>query len=368
MQEDLSDIIIEKIRQEGSIPFREFMEMALYHPGMGYYNTERIKIAPEGDYFTSPVYTSVFGVLIGKQIEEMWRLMDETPFTIVEYGAGTGALCNDLLEHLKSNTRLFKDLRYCIIEKSPAMREREKEQIRAVEKISWHDSITEIPMDAGCVLTNEVLDNFSVDKVVMQDRLMKVCVDHRNGFSEVLEPASDELVEYLDLLGVKLPKGFCTEINLQATRWITEVAAALKKGFVITIDYGHPSAELYSDAWRAGTLKCYSKHSVHDNAYANIGEQDITAHVNFSALNTWGMQSGLSCCGFTDQVHFMHALGIVQHLREVEQRIRCRKDEKDQRLLQTFLLDMGSKFKVMIQQKAAEPALLTGMTFRRKIT
>src|SRR3954463_6567751 len=123
----LSQIIAEKIRSNGPISFHDFMEMSLYYPALGYYTCEGDKIGMNGDYFTSVNVTPVFGALIGRQIEEMWEILDKTPFAIVEYGAGTGFLCHDILEYLKtSNAQLYNELRYCIIEKSEVMREKEK--------------------------------------------------------------------------------------------------------------------------------------------------------------------------------------------------------------------------------------------------
>jgi SAM-dependent MidA family methyltransferase len=364
----LREIIVERIRQENGISFREYMEMALYYPGLGYYTSSGDKIGITGDYYTSPALTGLFGQLIGKQLEEMWRLLGETDFTVVEYGAGTGILCRDILAYLKKNEKLYRGLRYCIIEKSPAMREKEFASLGPHEKVSWHDSIQDIRLESGCVLTNEVLDNFSVHKVLMRDRLMEVHVVKPAGrFEEVVHPAPDELNEYLDKLDVKLPKGFCTEINLEAVQWLGEVAGALKKGFVMTIDYGYPSHELYCENHSSGTLKCYSKHMVNDDPYYNLGEQDITAHVNFSALSRWGEAYGLSICGYTDQSHFMHALGFADYLRKLEKEKRPELKEKGAALLHTFLLDMGSKFKVLIQQKGLPDSQLSGLLFSRKV-
>jgi SAM-dependent MidA family methyltransferase len=156
------------------------------------------------------------------------------------------------------------------------------------EKVSWHDSIRDIPGFSGCILSNELLDNFSVHQAVMEDELMEVFVDYKNGFVEMLQPAKKELSDYLAELNVVLPKGFRTEINLEATEWIREIATFLEEGYVITIDYGNASSELYSKSKRCGTLLCYHNHSINDSAYTDIGEQDITSHVNFSALCHWG--------------------------------------------------------------------------------
>src|SRR5688572_14846279 len=163
----LSEIIIQKIKNEGPVSFHDFMEMALYYPELGYYMSAQNKIGTNGDYYTSSNLTPVFGAMIGRQIEEMWSLLEEKAFTVVEYGAGTGFLCHDILDHLKNNEKSYNQLTYCIIEKSPVMREKEKAHLN--EKVIWYNSIRDIPEINGCILSNELLDNFSVHQVVMED-------------------------------------------------------------------------------------------------------------------------------------------------------------------------------------------------------
>jgi SAM-dependent MidA family methyltransferase len=357
----LSEIIIQRIQKEGPISFHDFMEMSLYYPELGYYTSTKDKIGEKGDFYTSSNLTAAFGAMIGRQLEEMWNLLEQKPFTIVEYGAGTGSLCHDILDYLKNNEKLYEKLKYCIIEKSPTMREKEKTHLH--EKVNWYDSIQAIPEITGCVISNELLDNFSVHQVIMQDQLMEVFVDYQNGFVELLKPAEKPLSDYLSELNVVLPKGFQTEINLEATQWIKDIAKSLKKGFLITIDYGYPSSELYSQRRSSGTLICYNKHQINDHPYHDIGEQDITSHVNFSALCHWGFKNGLECCGFTDQAHFLLALGFKDYLRKTEE-----KDQnithlamKDAFLTHTLLTDMGSKFKVLIQQKGMPKQELLGL-------
>ncbi|MEJ7679385.1 MAG: class I SAM-dependent methyltransferase [Segetibacter sp.] len=153
---------------------------------------------------------------------------EEIICTIVEYGAGTGVLCHDILDYLRNNKQFYDQLNYCIIEKSPVMREKQKAHL--YEKVSWHNTIQDIPEITGCILSNELLDNFSVYQVVMEDELMEVFVDYKDGFVELLRPAKKALTDYMAELSVVLPKGFRTEINLEATEWIKEIAASLKKG------------------------------------------------------------------------------------------------------------------------------------------
>jgi SAM-dependent MidA family methyltransferase len=359
----LSEILIQRIQKEGPISFHDFMEMALYYPEKGYYTSAQNKIGKTGDFYTSSNLTPAFGAMIGRQLEEMWDLLGRNNFTVVEYGAGTGALCNDILDYLKNNEELYDQLNYCIIEKSPAMREKQKAHLH--EKVSWPDRIEELPEITGCILSNELLDTFSVHQVVMEDELMEVFVDYKYGFVELLQPAKKVLTDYLAELNVVLPKGFRTEINLEATKWIKEIAVSLREGYVITIDYGYPSSELYSERRSCGTLLCYNNHTINGNAYIDIGDQDITSHVNFSALCHWGLKSGLLCCGLTNQAHFLLALGFKDYLRKTLS-LEAGQDlvsavKKESFLTQTLLVDMGTKFKVLIQQKGIAKKDLLGL-------
>lgn len=342
------------------MPFRDFMEMALYHPWLGYYCSGRDQIGETGDFFTSPYLTGLFGDLLAGQFEEMWLALDRAPFTIVEYGAGTGMLCRDILCRLKERPELYEKLNYCIIEKSGPMRDRERQILP--EKVAWRESIAEVGEVTGCVFSNELVDNFSVHRVVMESELMEVCVGYDDGFVETLRPAPSALKEYLNGFGVSLPRGYQAEINLEATAWIQELAAALTKGWVVTIDYGYPASTLYSR--RSGTLACFHRHRVHHCPYDFIGEQDITSHVNFSALDLWGRQRGLEVCGFTNQTHFLQGLGLARRLRELEEK---GPGEAELGRLRHFLLEMGQKFKVLIQRKGVGQIPLSGLQFAREL-
>lgn len=362
-QLSLSELIIHRIRQQGPISFRDFMEMSLYYPGMGYYTSGDDKIGKDGDYYTSPWLTSIFGELVAKQLEEMWKILDKKDFTVVEYGGGNGNLCKDIIHQLKKNHELYDKLHYCIIEKKGRIPENKKLSLPG--KLSWHESIADISALNGCILSNELIDNFSISQVVMQDELMEVFVDYKDGFMELLQPASAELKDYLAQLQVELPKGFRTEINLQAIEWIKDIARHLQKGFVLTIDYGYSSADFYNGNRNYGTLVCYHKHHVNYCPYVNIGKQDITTHVNFSALNHWGLKNGLQYNGFTNQANFLLGLGLTDHInkREQEKKSDMASGPGKALLLHTFLSDMGRKFKVLIQNKGIQKPRLSGMQF-----
>ena len=355
----LEEIIIEKIRNTGPVSFHDYMEMCLYYPEAGYYTSPGNKIGKNGDFYTSSYVSPIFGAMIARQLEEMWKILGEKKFTIIEYGAGTGFLAHDILNYLRNNCKFYEQLQYCIIEKSPVMREMEKTILPDIVK--WYDSIEDIPGEiSGCVLSNELLDNFSVHQVLMENELMEVFVNYKDAFFESLKPAGTILQNYFNELHVSLPKGFRTEINIEATEWIKNITARLREGFVLTIDYGYPSAELYRGYRRDGTLICYYNHSVNDNPYQYIGEQDITSHVNFSALHHWGKKNGLDGCGFIDQADFLVNLGFENYLEEIKK--QKNHIHFNAALLKNILLeDMGRKFKVLIQSKGIIKPDLTGL-------
>jgi SAM-dependent MidA family methyltransferase len=360
----LSNIIIDRIERDGPLSFRDFMEMALYYPGQGYYTSDRQKLGRSGDFYTSAYLTGLFGEMVAGQLEEMWYVIGQQPFTIVEFGAGTGLLCRDILHRLKANSQLYDQLSYVIIEKSEPMRDREKAILPST--VRWVDSIRDISPVTGCILSNELVDNFSVHQVVMLDELMEVCVAYDGGFVEILRPAADPLKDYLCRLGVDLPRGFRAEINLEATEWIMELSRALHQGFVMTIDYGYTSSALYSK--RTGTLACYHQHQVNHCPYELVGEQDITTHVNFSALDYWGSQGGLECCGFTSQTHFLQALGLTGRLRKWEEETAADPECRQQQLIRLrTLLEMGHQFKVLVQRKGVGRVFLSGLQFAQPL-
>jgi len=356
----VQDLIIDTIRTRGPLSFHDFMEMALYHPGQGYYAAPRDAIGEAGDFYTSPYLSDLFGEIIAGQLEEMWVALDRRPFTIVECGAGTGLLCRDILRRLRLNRYLFDHLQYIIIEKSEWMHKKERSLLAAegvLPKTRWASSLREVPPINGCILSNELMDNFAVHQVVMAEELMEVFVSYDNGWTEMLRPASYPLKNYLREFGITLPKSFRAEINLEATEWIRDAAAALASGFVLTIDYGQCAADLYSR--KTGTLACYHRHHVAHCPYEHIGEQDITTHVNFSALDHWGRRYGLEYCGYTSQTRFLQGLGLTARIR--------RKGAGATNPQLRKLIEISEQFKVLIQRKGIPKVYLSGLQFSQAL-
>ncbi|HEY2649135.1 MAG TPA: SAM-dependent methyltransferase [Puia sp.] len=360
---DIGHILENHIGQYGPISFRDFMEAALYYPEHGYYTSNPEIFGSEGDFYTAPLISSVFGEMIATQIGEMWIRLDKKPFTIVEFGAGNGMLSRDILSALQRNDLLYRDLRYCIIEKSPVLRQ--QQQMILNNQVYWYDDMEQLGDFSGCVFTNEVLDNFSVYQVVMQEQLMELAVDFKDDFEEILRPADQFLAEYFKDLEIVLNRGFRTEVNLQTNGWIFEIARHLERGFVLTIDYGFSSEDLYLSPQRStGTLRCYYKHVMNANPYVHIGKQDITAHVNFTSLKNWGEKYGLHFSGYTNQSYFLRALGLAEHLKNRKNEIN--KDSRDDEKIEAIyklVHEMGCRMKVMVQQKGVRDTKLKGFMF-----
>lgn len=361
----LRDIIIREITEHGPLTFHDFMERALYFPGLGYYNSPGDKIGKEGDFFTSPAYTGLFGEMIGKQIAEMvWVGDGNKKFTILEFGAGQGLLCLDILSYLRTQTPYGSLVQYCILEKSSELRRRQQE--RLPKHVRWIDDVAELKPFNGCILANEVLDNFAVHIVKREaGTLWELQVDYKNGeLVEGWQPASAQLYNYVEALQVDLPEGCRIEVNLEALAWLEMISQVVEKGFIVLVDYGGTSRELYTTARETGTLLCFHKHQINFAPFRNIGRQDITAQVNFSAIADCAGEYGLELAGYTSQANFLLALGFSAELRKLE--MAGRKDPALARqldLIQTFFLEMGTKIKVMILQKGFEKVRLTGMQF-----
>ncbi len=334
---NLEDIIREEIRKEGKITFKRFMELALYHPQYGYYSKGPY-IGKKGDFYTSVSVGSIFGKTLAKALKEMLNISQTN--TIVELGAGDGTLARDILSSLGDSVN------YIIVEKSPVFVKRQKKNLNKFRNIYWIDSIEHLPCISGVIFSNELFDALPVHLVENRKKLFEVYVSiEDNCFFEILDkPSTEKIYEYFDKLKINLPEDFRTEVNLEGTKLIKQLGGKLDKGFIVTIDYGYPSHELYKDYRNRGTLLCYHKHRVNENPYENIGNQDITSHVNFTALAMYGKEAGLEICGFTNQANFLIDSGILDEASNPEEILK----------IKTLILPesgMGEVFKVLIQYK-----------------
>ncbi|GAB4484940.1 MAG: SAM-dependent methyltransferase [Thermodesulfovibrionales bacterium] len=362
--------IAERIRREGPILFEQFMEQALYDPQYGYYMSTVKRIGREGDFFTSSHLHPVFGRLMGRQIEEMWEVMGRPGlFTVVEMGAGEGLMCGDVLAYL-DRTPMAGSLRYVIVERNPAVRDRQQALLGTMgARVSWTDSLDGLSCFSGCFFTNELIDAFPVHLIQKQGALAEVSVGiNGDSFFETPGPALDpELEEYFRVFAPELPDGYRTEANLRARQWLGRIAGLLDEGFLLTIDYGYPADEYYDADRNRGTLMCYYRHEFGEDTFLHVGEQDITAHVNFSALKRWGEEFGLAGVGYCSQGSFLISAGID---KEIEELARSSRDylfelAKVKRLFMPQ--GLGESHKVLVQCKGEKKAPLRGFSLRNQL-
>ncbi|WP_457636461.1 class I SAM-dependent methyltransferase [Persephonella sp.] len=367
-KDQLVSIIKDRIKKEGEISFRDFMDMALYYPELGYYTSPEEKIGGHGDFYTASELDRAFGELLGKQFAEIYTKIGEENFKIVEIGAGKGYLAFDILKFLQENyPEVFKNTTYTIIEKSPYHIKTQKELLSVFENVEWVQDIIDFDDESitGVVFSNELFDSFPVHLIrKIKGKIYEVFikVDEENKIQETLKEASEEILRYMEQLKINIPEGMQTEINLDAVDYIQKIGKKLKKGFVITIDYGYPSAELYKPYRMRGTLMCYYRHRYSENFYENVGMQDITSHVNFSALKYYGMIAGLDFTGFTDQAHFLTNLGLMEIFEKLQEKNDYESFERLNRL-KTLVLPkgMGEKFKVLVQHKNIKDPSIKGL-------
>lgn len=317
------------------ITFADYMDLALYHPEYGYYATGTVNIGSEGDFFTSPHLGNDFGELLAEQLAEVWEILGHpTRYTLVEMGAGRGLLAADILSYLHQHyPECFATLDYIIVEKAAGLISQQQQILQQLNPatslpVRWC-ALEEIPENSitGCCFSNELVDAFPVHQFMLeQGQLREIYVTTASStgdeinFAEVTDiPSTPQLNDYFQFVGIDLlsgayPQGYRGEVNLAALGWLSAVAKRLRQGFLLTIDYGYTADRYYLPVRDHGTLQCYWQHRYHNDPYINIGHQDITAHVNFTALERQGELCGLSKVGFTQQGLFLMALGLGNRL------------------------------------------------------
>ena len=372
---ELVAAISSEIIRNGPIPFVRFMELALYHPHFGYYmrsaGQEGERIGWSGDFYTSSDVHPILGRAIVAQARQMDRLLDcPTPFTIVEMGAGKGLLARDCLAEVHAGQDdLASRIRYVLIERSPAMREIQRRNLASWFSkpgcVTWIENLDALPPQsvAGLFFSNELIDAFPVHRIqVTGGQTEELFVDYRDGrFVSCFKPLSTaSLTHYLRPLSAKWPEGYRTEVNLLAIEWMEQVACRIGRGFVLTIDYGHTAQDLYMPERKDGTFLCYFQQRTSDDPFSRVGEQDMTAHVDFSNLAAAGEKHGLHVTGFTNQMSFLMGLGVEEMIEKLE-------PESPAFRAAIHLLKpdgMGSTFKVLVQHKGISRPELDGLKFR----
>lgn len=371
----LKQKILQKIRADGPISFEQFMEMALYYPGLGYYTRPSNVIGREGDFYTSPHLHPVFGAMLCRQMEEMWNLLRRPEvFHIVEMGAGMGYLAKDILDYSgigkgqKAKGKRFSNhIKYTIVELNPSVKARQQALLKDhTGSVLWVSCLDELDSFTGCFLSNELLDAFPVRLVEIGDELSEVYLSEGEGdLIELKVPCSDEIEEYFEEFSLQPAKGYRTEVNLKVKDWLAGVCDKLTAGFVLTVDYGYPAWDYYSEERNRGTLLCYYNHQFNEEPYQNIGEQDLTAHLNFSSLKKWGEGLGLKTVGFCPQGVFLVSLGLDEVILEL---YGDTPDIAELNKIKGLILPqgMGESHKVMVQYKGDDKPVLRGFAIRNK--
>jgi len=364
----LGGLLAERIRRFGPMTFADYMRECLYHPLHGYYSKAESKRF--ADYYTSVDVHPIFARLLAQQFAEMWESLSRpAEFMVVEGGAGVGRFATQVLDFCEAKLPdFYAALRYVAVERSASRREQATIHVQP-HAVSGHVTASaEIPVHiaAGCFFSNELVDALPAHRVVMDSGAMKeIFVGFQDGrFVDALSPLSTcAISEYFAAQGITLCEKQHAEAGLEACDWITEIGRRVERGYVLTIDYGHPAADLFDEHHMRGTLLAYQNHRVSEDFYASPGEQDLTAHVNFTALEFWGKRAGLKIAGFTSQTAFLMALGQRNEFADLYDEGQTEAERTKARLQLKTLIHpegMGERFQVLLQRKGVGASQLTG--------
>lgn len=333
------------------------MQSALYAPGLGYYSADLQKFGAEGDFITAPELTPLFGQTLAQQCQQILPAL--TKPILFEFGAGSGRLCVDLLVALEKLNQLPDE--YHILEVSGHLRERQRKLIaervpHLVSRVKWLSQWPLSPFE-GVVIANEVLDAMPVHRFLQKKEGLfesYVILNENNALEEIYKPCTDSrLMDYIHRV---LPSDFYpyqSEANLFVEDWIKQCSAMLKKGAFFIIDYGFPRHEYYHPERSQGTLMCHYRHIAHTNPLAYLGEQDITAHVDFTQVAEAAVLAGFHVAGFTNQASFLLSNGLLSLLADVQDEpIQINNQQAVKKLLEPH--EMGELFKVMALTKQLE--------------
>ena len=353
------------VSQNGSIAFSEFMRMALYQPGLGYYSGGLPKFGETGDFVTAPEISPLFSRCLARQLAQVYRETEVTD--ALEFGAGSGVMATDILIELEQLQALPG--RYYIVELSAELRDRQRQSIatrapQLLEKVRWLDGLPQQPIDA-VIIANEVLDAMPVECFrINGSRVEQLRVSAQNGglafsYAEADDAVTAQVRTIEQRRGKAFESGFRSEFNPAVLAWLTGLYETLNKGLVVLIDYGYPVKEYYLDERNSGTLICHYQHRAHTDPLWYPGLQDITAFVDFSAVAHGAISAGFDISGYTSQAMFLLGCG----LGELHQAVLT-DDPKQQLLLAqqiktlTLPSEMGERFKAMALNKDIDLPLI----------
>ena len=381
----LREVIAQRIRSRGPLPFAEYMDLALYHPRHGYYARVDRRSGRAGDFFTSVDVGTLFGELLAAQFAEMWQTVFERsgPSSgggdLVEAAAGNGRLASDVLEATaRTHPELYDAIQLTLIERSSAGRASHIDTL-GPHATKLRGSTKTLPTHIrGIVFANELLDALPVHAILMTDSgLAEVYVDldssSSDRFVERLAPPSPAVLAHVARFAIKLEPGWRAEVSPNAVNWVERAGRSLECGFLVLIDYGHEASDLYSAAHAAGTLTAYRHHvaGTSDGQSAppwlvDPGAVDITAHVDLTAVQRAAEHVGLDTLAVVDQTYFLLGIGAAEWPEPADPVEAL----KRRLALKTLLIPggLGSSHKVLIFGKNVGTPKLRGYSFSRRST
>lgn len=341
----------------GKIPFQQFMQAALFEPGLGYYRCGTEKFGAVGDFITAPELSPLFGQSLARFIQRI-----AIANNVLEVGAGSGRLAVSILEALKAQSSLPET--YYILELSNELRERQRQAIQIalpeyIDKVVWLDSLPE--SFAGVVIANELLDAMPVTRFKLDMNLILeefvVCNNDELGY--VYEPTSNQrlitrIEELKQQTSISDIEPYYSEVNFIAEDWLKSLADGIDSAVVLIIDYGYPRNAYYHSQRYMGTLMCHYQHRAHPDPLILPGIQDITAHVDFTAMADAALEAGMDVIGFTTQAHFLLNLGLLELLNAEQQDLPDYLKASGEVKRLTLPSEMGESFKVMAFTKNYE--------------
>jgi SAM-dependent MidA family methyltransferase len=346
-------VIKERMTQQGgAISFHDFMQLALHAPGLGYYSAGSRKLGKDGDFITAPETSPLFARCLARAIQPLLQSLPQRH--VLEVGAGSGVMAAGVLNELSANN--CKPDSYTILELSADLKQRQAETLQQhAPLVNWRDSLPE--NFTGIVLANELLDAMPVHRVVWEQGKLQECYVawKEDRFVWQVGPLSNPRLqsrfeEIISRLG-DLPDGYVTEINLAAEDWINTLGANLQQGMLLLIDYGFAQHEFYHPQRMQGTLMCHYRHRAHDDPLILVGLQDITAHIDFTAMADSALAADMQVAGYTTQAHFLLGSGLTELAEQNEGDAVQQLELVNQVKRLTLPQEMGELFKVMALTK-----------------
>ena len=357
--------VVERVQTEiegrgGVLPFDRYMDLVLYEPGLGYYASGTRKFGRQGDFVTAPELGSLYGRCVARQVAQILAQLDGG--SLLEFGAGSGALAATVLTELAERDSLPAE--YLIVEVSPALRAQQQQTLAGqieqnLVKVRWLDSLPESGF-RGVILANEVLDAMPIIRFrVGAEGHMTAGVVRRNGhldWSWQRDPSQDGRIDRL-VQQYGLVADYTSEVNPRAAAWMQTVGRVLDAGLILVMDYGYPGAEYYHYERSDGTLMCHYQHRAHMDPFLYPGLQDLTAHVDFSAVAAAGQLAGLDIAGFTSQEAFLLSTGVLDLVAHASSGPVDPKLSAELKQL-TLSSEMGESFKALAMVKHIDSPLL----------